>query len=391
MRLDGIGDGVLACAFLEKLPLLYPGAALTVLCDRTCTPLYACLPEVDAVIAVDKHALEDQRELRRCIELARRAEADLLLNCTQSPSRAVCDLLLGIGAPLVTTGIDSANLSLAEKRLFEQKADRLAPLKAGQRMDIERLADMLAFLGLPLQEPLLPRFQLCPEAEQEAGALLEKHGLASGAYAVLFAGGSTPFNSYYGWGEALGPICLERGLTVLALGGHDTVRVNGHNLEVLSRQGVVTLDFCGRLPLQLSAALIGRARLALGADTGLAHVACALKRPLVALLGGGTFGRFLPYSGRSLALCLPLDCYNCNWRCRHQRAHCMTDILPEVVRVAVKDLLDEARPPERALFMQGPGLFKERSKPVWQAPAAFIRQARHLPGNPLRVKLVDGF
>lgn len=52
----------------------------------------------------------------------------------------------------------------------------------------------------------------------------------------------------------------------------------------------------GQTTLRQIAALLSRCRLAVGSDTGLAHMACALKVPNVILVGGGHFGRFLPYS-----------------------------------------------------------------------------------------------
>ena len=63
-----------------------------------------------------------------------------------------------------------------------------------------------------------------------------------------------------------------------------------------------------------SAALIKRCRLVIGAETGLAHLACAVGTPNVILLGGGHFGRFMPYAATTTVVCLPLECYGCNWQ-----------------------------------------------------------------------------
>ena len=58
-------------------------------------------------------------------------------------------------------------------------------------------------------------------------------------------------------------------------------------------------DLCGRLDLLATAAVIGRASLFVGIDSGPAHFANAMGPPGVILLGKyGGFDRYLPYTGR---------------------------------------------------------------------------------------------
>ena len=62
-------------------------------------------------------------------------------------------------------------------------------------------------------------------------------------------------------------------------------------------------------------------------DTAASHITVAVRTPSVCLLGGGHFGRFQPYqveemqAGDSTILpkvvSMPMDCFNCNWICRH--------------------------------------------------------------------------
>jgi pyruvate-formate lyase-activating enzyme len=73
--------------------------------------------------------------------------------------------------------------------------------------------------------------------------------------------------------------------------------------------------------------------------------------PNVIMLGGGHFGRFMPYSPLTSTVCLPLSCYGCNWRCRHARAHCVQDVAPEVVEVALREALERGSPRPR-LYLQ---------------------------------------
>jgi hypothetical protein len=85
-----------------------------------------------------------------------------------------------------------------------------------------------------------------------------------------------------------------------------------------------------------------------------------------------TLGRFMPCSPLTSAVALPLDCFGCDWRCRHQRAHCVKDVSPAVLGEAIKQTLAGASDQPR-LFLQPQ---KSRSQvagfPRWQSPVAFV-------------------
>lgn len=66
--------------------------------------------------------------------------------------------------------------------------------------------------------------------------------------------------------------------------------------------------------------LVGEAKLVIGNDSAVVHLAAILKIQSVCILGGGHFGRFHPYPENfSPSLPVPvyfkLDCYGCNWHC----------------------------------------------------------------------------
>jgi ADP-heptose:LPS heptosyltransferase len=91
-------------------------------------------------------------------------------------------------------------------------------------------------------------------------------------------------------------------------------------------------DLRGQTSLQELSEEILAADLFLGVDTGPAHLALALGKPAVVVLGGGDYGRFFPY-GKSRVVTHPMECFQCHWECRYDRALCLHDIPPdEVVR-----------------------------------------------------------
>lgn len=76
--------------------------------------------------------------------------------------------------------------------------------------------------------------------------------------------------------------------------------------------------------------LVARARIVLAPDSAPAHLATALDKPGVFLLGGGHFGMFGPWkkSERQIWLNHVMDCYQCRWVCTKPEPYCITHIDP---------------------------------------------------------------
>ena len=89
------------------------------------------------------------------------------------------------------------------------------------------------------------------------------------------------------------------------------------------------------------AALLQGAAWVLTAETAAAHLAAALDRPAVVLLGGGHIGQFGPWSrsGRQRWLTHPLPCFGCAWQCPHPEPWCLTRITSAEVAAALADVV----------------------------------------------------
>jgi ADP-heptose:LPS heptosyltransferase len=143
--------------------------------------------------------------------------------------------------------------------------------------------------------------------------------------------------NYADFGMAVRDFCQRNSWSVLALGD---LKASELNQYICASSGVKAVNASGKFTLLQSAMAIKKSAMCLGIDTGLAHIACALNKPNVIVMGGGHFGRFMPYSQATSLVCLPLSCYGCNWHCRHQRIHCVQDIHPNTIE---RDLSDAQR------------------------------------------------
>lgn len=62
-------------------------------------------------------------------------------------------------------------------------------------------------------------------------------------------------------------------------------------------------------------------------ETATAHLAVASGKPGVCFLGGGHYGYFAPWGGGEfLWLSSPMECFNCNWHCKHDTIRCLNDL-----------------------------------------------------------------
>ena len=82
-------------------------------------------------------------------------------------------------------------------------------------------------------------------------------------------------------------------------------------------------------------------RIVLSTESAPAHLAVALDRPAVILLGGGHHGLFAPWhrSRRQVWLDHPLDCYNCDWQCSYPEPYCLTKIASSAAARALLDVM----------------------------------------------------
>ena len=87
--------------------------------------------------------------------------------------------------------------------------------------------------------------------------------------------------------------------------------------------------------------LLASADLVISADSAPAHLATALDRPLIAVLGGGHYGLFGPWqrSAKQAWLHHELPCYGCDWTCIFQEPRCITELPADrVIDIAFESL-----------------------------------------------------
>ena len=89
---------------------------------------------------------------------------------------------------------------------------------------------------------------------------------------------------------------------------------------------------------------LSEARAIATVDSAAAHIATALDKPATIIVGGGHFGRFSPWGHgvRQNWRSHKLDCFDCDWTCRHTSVRCLVDLPPEEVALGLNKMLAHA-------------------------------------------------
>jgi ADP-heptose:LPS heptosyltransferase len=92
-------------------------------------------------------------------------------------------------------------------------------------------------------------------------------------------------------------------------------------------------------------------------DTGLAHLASLTSSRVIVVLGGGTFGRFLPWPGATNQYVIfhGLDCFDCDWNCKFAETKCHQLVRPSAVFRFFHQVMEQ---------QVEPGQFNLNSQPV---------------------------
>lgn len=104
-------------------------------------------------------------------------------------------------------------------------------------------------------------------------------------------------------------------------------------------------NLVGRTTLGQLAEGLKRCDILLSNETGVLHLATALRMPTVGILGGGHFKRFYPWGDPAINLFVhkPMDCYFCNWYCIHDSIRCIHEIEPVKITEQLLKLIQRTK------------------------------------------------
>ena len=268
-----IGDAVLATAALEHALSLYPGAKVTIASGPLPAPLYRATPGLEAIHTVTKTR-------------SRTGGHWLALRKALAGSGRF-DLAVDLRGTLLTYTLPVG------RRIVHRKSPLL-------RHKLEELTELM---GAP--QPLVPRLRLDEQALAEAATRL-----GTSAAPLLTLG---PGSNFIGkqWPPERFAIVARRlatggsplaGARVALLGAPEDRASNQEIAESLANDGVPVIDLTAAVDLLACAAVLSRATLFIGNDSGLMHMAAASGIATLGLFGPSNENVYGPAGPRARAI-----------------------------------------------------------------------------------------
>ena len=344
IRMDSIGDFILWLDAAKEFRNLYPNVKTTLIANQVWSDLAKLLPYWNDVIPVDRNKFTRNPLYRfQIFRRIRKRGFESVIHTTYSRDYFRGDSLIRATGALQRIGSfgDISNMTSLQKIISDRWYSQLLSATSRPLMELQRNAEFMNGLGLrsfTADKPSLPPLTDLPDK------LVIKH-----PYYIVFPGTSLPEKKWPAskFGELMLKLsALDNGVAVLC-GSWKEQDLCDH---VIAASGMKALNMAGKASLPELAEMIRRAKYLVGNDTSAVHIAAAVGTPSVCILGGGHYGRFLPYAIETDKQVAPvpvthrMDCFNCNWQCTqpHEKGFampCISGIKVDQVIKVIEEIL----------------------------------------------------
>ncbi len=312
IRIRNLGEAVLDAANLRALKHFRPDLRITTLVETIYTDLYLADPDIEAM-PLWRGAKDKRSSLAARLDVIREIRGrkfDAVINLHGGPTSAQLTFLSGAkhraGAAHFRHGY-AYNLRIPPaEQVLNRKDLHTVEYQFGQ----------FKWLGLPGDEPEPTHLHVVPQLRESAQAKLREAGVDPAEPYVVLA----PTNEFYTkrWAPDRYAVVAEqliaRGFQIVMTGAPTeeqraqlagVAKATKHSLASLSSLGIGEL-----------VAVIAGAKLFVGNDSGPAHIAAAVKTPLVVLFGPASSVRWSPWRAPSVLVqnyfpCNPCAMYTC--------------------------------------------------------------------------------
>ena len=335
VRLDLIGDFVIWLDAAKEFKNLYPNKRIVLYANSTWAALAEKLSHWDQVIAIDVPRLREDHLYRLGVLIqthwygfgvaiqptySREYVGDLVVRATQAVQR-------------IAHAGDSNNITPGQKAISDAWYTRLTPKVADTEVEFTINAGLIRALGKPSFESSIPFLPALAELPEQLKIITP--------YCVVVPGASWAPKTWSleNFAQLAQKIQSQHGLKIVLCGTSNEQPIC---MQLALTCGGDVLDLAGKTTLIQLVEVIRHAALVVTNDSSAVHIAAATDTKAVCVLGGGHYGRFLPYqleassTHRRLPMVLNeyMNCYGCRWRCKYLDAS--TQLVPCVANVSLE-------------------------------------------------------
>lgn len=313
LRLDHIGDVIMATSVLKPLRRALPASKIDAYIPSWAFDLVKASPEVNSVVVFDPVWFDRKRqkngfwaELKCVLALAaalRKGRYDAIIDL-RGDFRQILAMWLSGARTRISYGITGGGFLLTHEADYEKRMH-----------EIDRDMRLVSFLGASSDSPAID-LHVRPEAIRKAETVLGANGV-TGPYAVVHMSPGYSIKSWDtdGFFAVSGYLSGAKDLMCVFVGAPDD---SNSVKNVMSRLGKKGHDLCGKTDLEALAAIIRNASFFVGVDSAPAHIASAFKVPGVVLFSGvndpdewaprdGSIKTIYPGEGKDLSSVTPQE------------------------------------------------------------------------------------
>ena len=334
IRLRSIGDTVLSTPSLFALKRFLPHASIDILLEDWVAPVLAGFEYVDNVLTMPRKSTA--------------ARARIAARLRSNRYDVVYNLHGGTTATLLSRASGAKHRVGYHTYQYARLHNHLSPPSASlwkreKTHSVEQQLALLGWTGVPVTDRPPTKLSVTEIAAAKIGERLKTVGLETAPFAVVHPAAAFDTKQWaaQNFAQVIGELTARQIPTIAITGPNETQLVD--ELRKLSTSQIFSFP---NLSLPEVTALLARARLFVGNDSGIAHMAAAVETPSVVVFGSSNRAHWGPWSTKPAEMVFEeMDCQPCHgYYCeKFEEPECIKRLPVERVIAAVDRVLVQSK------------------------------------------------
>jgi lipopolysaccharide heptosyltransferase II len=339
VRLDDVGDVVLATPFIRALKENFPESKIDMLVKNSTKKILANDPHLRRVISFEPFWMRTKKafgfaKTLKFINSLRKEKYDIIFDLRGNPFNILLMFFIG-GKYRVSYNSQGMGFLLTH-----------CVKETELKHSAERNFNILRSISLKVKSKQ-PKVYLSERDRKFADLFLIKNGIKNGDFIVgVHAGASWRPRIWpkERFAEAIGRLVQKYNAKIILFGSKDEQELVKSIICLAGKESYDSIaNACGKTNLTQLAALLSKCSLFIGNDSGPMHIASSLRIPMIALFGSQSPEIFGPYQNKNaISIYKQEECSPCI-----QKLNCGCakgfDVCRGMLKIKVTDLLNAVR------------------------------------------------
>ncbi|MFN2498918.1 MAG: glycosyltransferase family 9 protein [Pyrinomonadaceae bacterium] len=333
VRLRSIGDTVLSTPSLSALKRFLPYARIDILLEDWVAPVLEGFPHVDNVITTERGNLTSRARVARQL---RASHYDVVYNLHGSTT-----------ATFLTRATGATHRVGYETYQYSWLHNHRSPSSSflwgrNKTHSVEQQLALLGWTGVPVSDRPPTHLAVTEVANNTIAARLREQGIEAAPFVVIHPAAAFDTKQWAASNFArVADELASRRMFIVAISGKNQLPI----VEELRRNSTAEILPLTNLSLPEVTALLARARLFVGNDSGVAHMAAAVGTPSVIVFGSSNTAHWQPWARVASEFVLEeMDCQPCHgYFCeKFEQPECIKRVPVDRVMAATERVLRES-------------------------------------------------